>query len=84
MIQYNAIVIGLGRIGMQYGFDPKRKQPASHIHAIINNPNLNWEDSRIGEFVENSIIKKSKSSIRSSKVSFFNYDGGEVASTEKE
>ena len=41
---------------------------------IINNPNLNWEDSRIGEFVENSIIKKSKSSIRRSKISFFDYD----------
>ena len=41
---------------------------------IINNPNLNWEDSRIGECVENSIIKKSKSSIRRSKISFFDYD----------
>ena len=41
---------------------------------VINNPNLNWEDSRIGEIGKNSIIKKSKSSIRSSKVSFFNYD----------
>ena len=25
---------------MQYGFDSKRKQPASHIAAIIDNPNL--------------------------------------------
>ena len=33
-------MIGLGRIGMQYGFDSKRKQPASHIATIIDNPNL--------------------------------------------
>ena len=40
MSRYNAIVIGLGRIGMQYGFDSKRKQPASHIATIIDNTNL--------------------------------------------
>lgn len=40
MSQYNAIVIGLGRIGMQYGLDPKRNQPASHISAIMENQNL--------------------------------------------
>ena len=41
---------------------------------IINNPNLNWQDSFIGEIDNNSVIKKANSSIRSSKVSFFNYD----------
>jgi predicted dehydrogenase len=34
------IVIGLGKIGLHYAFDDKRKQPASHIAAIMNNPNL--------------------------------------------
>jgi len=38
--KYNAIIIGLGKIGMQYGFDSKRKQPASHTATIIDNPNL--------------------------------------------
>ena len=40
MKKYNAIIIGLGKIGMQYGFDSKRKQPASHTATIIDNPNL--------------------------------------------
>ena len=26
---------------MMYSFDTKRKQPASHVSAIINNPRLN-------------------------------------------
>ena len=33
-------MIGLGKVGMHYGFDPKRIQPASHISAIINNKRL--------------------------------------------
>ena len=41
---------------------------------IINNSNLNWEDSCIGEVDKNSIISIPDSSVRSSKVSFFNYD----------
>ena len=40
MKKYNVIVIGLGLIGMRYGLDPKRKQPASHIAAILENKNL--------------------------------------------
>ncbi len=40
MKKYNVIVIGLGLIGMQYGLDQKRKQPASHIAAILENKNL--------------------------------------------
>lgn len=38
--KYNAVVIGLGRVGMLYGLDPKRTQPASHVSAIIKNKNL--------------------------------------------
>jgi len=34
------IVIGLGKVGLHYAFDNKRKQPASHVAAIINNPSL--------------------------------------------
>ena len=37
----NAIVIGLGKIGMINGFDSKRMQPASHVAAILKNPNIN-------------------------------------------
>ncbi len=40
MKKYNAIVIGLGRVGMLYGLDHKRIQPASHVSAIIKNKNL--------------------------------------------
>jgi len=40
MKKYSAIVIGLGRVGMFYGLDSKRIQPASHISAIIKNNNL--------------------------------------------
>lgn len=38
--RYNVVVIGLGRVGMGYGLDPKRIQPASHVAAIIRNKNL--------------------------------------------
>ena len=41
MKKFNAAVIGLGRIGMMYSFDAKRKQPASHVSAILKNPRLN-------------------------------------------
>jgi len=34
------IVIGLGKIGLHYAFDNKRKQPASHVAAIMSNDNL--------------------------------------------
>jgi len=37
----NAIIIGLGKIGMINGFDSKRIQPASHVAAIIKNSNIN-------------------------------------------
>ena len=40
MRQFNVAVIGLGLIGMKYGFDSKRTQPASHIAAIEENNNL--------------------------------------------
>ena len=40
MKKFKAVVIGLGKIGLKYGFDSKRTQPASHIVAIIGNPNL--------------------------------------------
>ena len=40
MKKYKAVVIGLGKIGLKYGLDLKRTQPASHIAAIIDNPNL--------------------------------------------
>jgi len=39
--RYNVCVIGLGKVGMSYGFDEKRKQPASHISAIMRNDKLN-------------------------------------------
>ena len=39
-MRYDAVVIGLGRVGMLYGLDPKRTQPASHVSAIIKNKNL--------------------------------------------
>ncbi len=35
------VIIGLGRIGMLYGFDLKRMQPASHLRVILENPNFN-------------------------------------------
>jgi hypothetical protein len=38
--KYKTIVIGLGRVGMLYGFDLKRTQPASHLSAIIKNKRL--------------------------------------------
>ena len=41
MKRYNAVVIGLGKIGMLYGFDKKRRQPASHISAILANNKIN-------------------------------------------
>lgn len=40
MTKYKVIVIGLGKIGLKYGLDLKRTQPASHIAAVIDNPNL--------------------------------------------
>ncbi|HEV2193251.1 MAG TPA: Gfo/Idh/MocA family oxidoreductase [Nitrosopumilaceae archaeon] len=40
MKRYKVVIIGLGRVGMGYGLDPKRTQPASHIAAIIKNKNL--------------------------------------------
>jgi len=40
MKKYNVIIIGLGRVGMGYGLDLKRMQPASHIAAIIRNKKL--------------------------------------------
>ena len=40
MKKIRTVVIGLGRIGMQYGFDSKRIQPASHVSAILENPNF--------------------------------------------
>jgi hypothetical protein len=40
MKRYNAVVIGLGKVGMGYGLDTKRTQPASHVAAIIGNKNL--------------------------------------------
>jgi len=33
-------VSGLGRIGWTLGFDKKRQQPASHINAILGNPDM--------------------------------------------
>lgn len=35
------VLFGLGRIGMIYGFDKKRQQPASHLDNIIENKNFN-------------------------------------------
>ena len=40
MKKIKVIVIGLGKVGLHYAFDNKRKQPASHVAAIINNPSL--------------------------------------------
>ena len=40
MMKFNAVVIGLGLMGMKYGFDSKREQPASHIAAILQNEKL--------------------------------------------
>ena len=40
MSKINVAVIGLGKVGMEYGFDSKRKQPASHISAILENKEL--------------------------------------------
>ena len=40
MKKYNAIIIGLGKIGMLNGFDSKRIQPASHVEAIMKNPDI--------------------------------------------
>ena len=40
MKKFNAAVIGLGRIGLEYGLEKGRTQPASHIAAIMNNVNL--------------------------------------------
>lgn len=34
------VIIGLGRIGLLYGFDKKRQQPASHAAAVLANKNL--------------------------------------------
>ena len=41
MKNYNVAVIGLGHIGFKVGYDTKRKQPASHISAILKNVRLN-------------------------------------------
>ena len=40
MIKIPVVVFGLGRIGMLYGLDEKRTQPASHIECILNNSNF--------------------------------------------
>ena len=34
------VVFGLGKIGMLYGLEKKRIQPASHIESILKNPNF--------------------------------------------
>ena len=36
MKKIQSVVFGLGRIGMLYGLEEKRIQPASHIEAIKN------------------------------------------------
>ena len=41
MEKIQSVVFGLGRIGMLYGLEKKRIQPASHIEAIRNNKNFN-------------------------------------------
>ncbi len=41
MEKIHSVVFGLGRIGMLYGLEKKRIQPASHIEAIKNNKNFN-------------------------------------------
>ncbi len=41
MEKIQSVVFGLGRIGMLYGLEKKRIQPASHIEAIKNNKNFN-------------------------------------------
>ncbi len=59
MNQFGVVVIGLGLIGMKYGFDTKRKQPASHVAAIKENKNL--ELRGVCDFNKNStneIIEK--------------------------
>lgn len=40
MNKFNVLIIGLGLIGMRFGFDSKRNQPASHIAAVLANPSL--------------------------------------------
>ncbi len=37
MKKYTVVVIGLGKIGMQYSFDKKRGSSSSHVSAIKNN-----------------------------------------------
>ena len=39
MEKIQTVVFGLGRIGMLYGLEKKRIQPASHIEAIKSNKN---------------------------------------------
>jgi len=34
------VVSGLGRIGWELSFDKKRQQPASHVNAILENPDM--------------------------------------------
>jgi len=41
MKKIQSVVFGLGRIGMLYGLEKKRIQPASHIEAIKNNNKFN-------------------------------------------
>jgi|APSaa5957512535_1039671.scaffolds.fasta_scaffold00338_2 hypothetical protein len=41
MEKIQSVVFGLGRIGMLYGLEKKRIQPASHIEAIKNNKKFN-------------------------------------------
>jgi hypothetical protein len=38
--KFKVLIIGLGRIGLLYGFDKKRQQPASHAAAVLMNKNL--------------------------------------------
>lgn len=39
--KWNAVVIGLGKIGLLYDFDPARLHPASHIFALKENNKIN-------------------------------------------
>jgi predicted dehydrogenase len=37
---HTAAIIGLGQIGLMYDFDPKRKQPSSHVLSYAQNPRI--------------------------------------------
>ena len=38
--KWNAIVIGLGRIGLLYDFEPDRPHPSSHVFALEENDKI--------------------------------------------